>query len=426
MSRSRVVITGMGVVAPNAIGLTDFEQALRHGRSGIQHLAKLEELKFACQVAGVVDGAEALAATLFDQEELMAMNSNMIYSAIAALEAWNNAGLQRPEPGDDFVHWDTGAVIGTGIAGLDVVGERVVPFTDAGKVRRIGSTCVERIMSSSVSAKVGGMLGLGNQVTSNSSACTTGTEAVYQAAERIRSGRAQRMLAGGSEGDSPYIWAGFDSMRVLARKSNDKPEQASRPMSASAAGFVPGCGAGILVLESLDSALERDAPILAELAGGAVTCGGQRGGGSITAPNPAGVQRCVRGALEDAEIDGAEVDLINGHLTATFADSSEVRNWSQALEREPGNFPWITATKSMIGHCLGAAGAIESVASVLMLEKGFVHPSKNCEDLHPEIEAFASSIPHQCVDQQDIDVVVKAGFGFGDVNGCLVFRRWHH
>jgi 3-oxoacyl-(acyl-carrier-protein) synthase len=416
----------MGVVAPNAIGLTDFEQALRQGRSGIAHLAKLQELKFGCQVAGVVEGAEDLATTLFDQGELMAMNSNMIYTAIAALEAWDSAGLERPDPRDDVVHWDTGAVIGTGIAGLDVVGERLVPLTDAGKVRRLGSTCVECIMSSSVSAKVGGMLGLGNQVTSNSSACTTGTEAVYQAAERIRTGRARRMLAGGSEGNSHYIWAGFDSMRVLARKYNDRPDQASRPMSASAGGFVPGCGAGILVLESLDSAVERGAPIYAELAGGAVTCGGQRGGGSITAPNPAGVQRCIRGALEDAGIEGDQVDVINGHLTATFADPAEVKNWSLALDRKPEDFPWVTSTKSMIGHCLGAAGAIESVASVLMLQSDFVHPSKNCEDLHPDIQDFASSIPHECVEKKNIDVVIKAGFGFGDVNGCLVFRRWQN
>ncbi len=426
MSRTRVVITGMGVVAPNGIGLADFEQGLRQGRSGITHLAKLEALKFGCQVAGVVEGADALAADLFDEGELMAMSRNMIYAAIASLEAWNSAGLARSGSGDDVVHWDTGAVIGTGIADLDVVGERVIPFTDAGKVRRLGSTCVERIMSSSVSAQVGGMLGLGNQVTSNSSACTTGTEAVYLAAERIRAGRAQRMLAGGSEGDSHYSWAGFDSMRVLARKWNDRPDQASRPMSASAGGFVPGCGAGILMLESLDSARERGATIYAELAGGAVTCGGQRGGGSITAPNPAGVQRCIRDALDDAGMEGDAVDVINGHLTATFADPAEVKNWSLALGREPGDFPWITSTKSMIGHCLGAAGAIESVASVLMLNGGFVHPSKNCEDLHPELLDFASSIPHECVETNEHDVVIKAGFGFGDVNGCLVFRRWQN
>ena len=426
MNRTRVVITGLGVVAPNANNVPDFERALREGRSGIGHVALLQELKFGCQVAGVVKGHEPLAEQTFDAEERMGMNNSMIYTSLAALEAWESAGLERPDPQDDRVDWDSGAIIGTGIGGLDVVGERVVPLTNAGKVRRLGSTCVEQIMSSSVSAKVGGLLGLGNQVTTNSSACTTGTEAVVQAAERIRSGHAKRMLAGGSEGDSHYIWAGFDAMRVLSRKFNDRPEQASRPMSASAGGFVPGCGAGILLLERLDSALERGAPIYAELAGGAVNCGGQRMGGSMTAPNPVGVQRCVRATLDDAGIDGAAVGLINGHLTATFADPMEIRNWSEALNRGPDDFPWVTATKSMIGHCLGAAGAIESVASVLMLKHGFVHGSVNSEDLHSDLEPYRRAIPEQCVDvaEEDIEYVIKAGFGFGDVNGCALFRRW--
>ncbi|MFH2008444.1 MAG: beta-ketoacyl-[acyl-carrier-protein] synthase family protein [bacterium] len=426
MSRTRVVITGLGVVAPNANNVPDFERALREGRSGIGHVAKLQELKFGCQVAGVVKGHEPLADQTFDAEERMGMNNSMIYTSLAALEAWESAGLERPDPQDDRVDWDSGAVIGTGIGGLDVVGERVVPLTDAGKVRRLGSTCVERIMSSSVSAKVGGLLGLGNQVTTNSSACITGTEAVVLAAERIRGGYARRMLAGGSEGDSHYIWAGFDAMRVLSRKFNDRPEQASRPMSASAGGFVPGCGAGILLLESLDSALERGAPIYAELAGGAMNCGGQRMGGSMTAPNPVGVQRCVRATLEDAGIDGAAVGLINGHLTATFADPLEIRNWSEALNRGPDDFPWVTATKSMIGHCLGAAGAIESVASVLMLKHGFVHGSLNSEDLNSDLEPYRGAIPEHGVDvgEDALEYVIKAGFGFGDVNGCVLFRRW--
>lgn len=423
-NRTRVVITGLGVVAPNANNVPEFEQALRQGRSGVKHQAQLQELKFGCQVAGVVEGIEEIAEQTFDAEERMAMNNSMVYASLAALEAWESAGLKRPDADDDGVDWDSGAIIGTGIGGLDVVGERVVPLTDAGKVRRLGSTCVEQTMSSSVSAKVGGLLGLGNQVTTNSSACTTGTEAVVQAADRIRGGHAKRMLAGGSEGDSHYIWAGFDAMRVLSRKFNDRADQASRPMSASAGGFVPGSGAGILLLESLDSAEERGAPIYAELAGGALNCGGQRMGGSMTAPNPVGVQRCVRATLEDAGVDGSAIGLINGHLTATFADPMEIRNWSEALNRGPDDFPWITATKSMIGHCLGAAGAIESVASVLMLRHGFVHPSLNSEDLHSDLTSYRGSIPDKCVEVDDIEYVIKAGFGFGDVNGCALFRRW--
>jgi 3-oxoacyl-(acyl-carrier-protein) synthase len=213
-------------------------------------------------------------------------------------------------------------------------------------------------------------------------------------------------------------------MRVLCRAFNDEPQKASRPLSASAGGFVPGAGAGVLVLESLESALGRGARIHAELLGSAVNCGGHRGGGSMTAPNPTAVRRCVRAALADAGIDGAAVDLVNGHLTATGADPSEVGSWSAALERGPGALPTLTATKSLIGHTLGAAGAIECVATVLMLERGFAHPCRNSEDLHPEIEPFAAAIPHEERELPDARVAVKAGFGFGDVNACVVFRRW--
>ena len=144
----------------------------------------------------------------------------------------------------------------------------------------------------------------------------------------------------------------------------------------------------------------------------------------MTAPNPVGVQRCIRQAVKDAGIDPGEVDAINGHLTATGADPREVDSWSQALGRPPEDFPPIVSTKSMIGHGLGAAGGMESVACVLMLRGRFVHPSLNCEDVHPEIEAFAGSIPHSVLEMPQLKTIIKAGFGFGDVNSCLVFRRW--
>jgi len=213
-------------------------------------------------------------------------------------------------------------------------------------------------------------------------------------------------------------------MRVLCRTMNDTPEQASRPMSATAAGFVPASGAGALLLESLESARERGARIHAEVLGSALNCGGHRAGGSMTAPNPEAVSRCIRAALADADVAPSEVDVINGHLTATGADPKEVASWAAALDVAPPDLPPITSTKSMIGHALGAAGAIESIACVVMLRGGFIHPSINCEDVHPEIEPYAASIPHRVREAPDLDVVVKAGFGFGDVNACAVFRKW--
>ncbi|MCZ6465631.1 MAG: beta-ketoacyl-[acyl-carrier-protein] synthase family protein [Proteobacteria bacterium] len=419
----RVVVTGLGVVAPNANGVRDFELALRKGRSGIRSVEVMAEQGFGCRVGGVPQGVDELAESSFEEDELLTMNMSHRYASLASVEAWTDAGLERPAREDDRVDWDSGTILGTGIGGMDTIAAKVVPLTDAGKVRRLGSTAVEMVMASGVSARISGQLALGNQVTTNSSACSTGTEAITLGAERIQRGLAERMLCGGAEAASHYIWAGFDSMRVLCRDFNDEPEKASRPMSATAGGFVPGAGAGVLLLESLESAQARGARIRAELLGFAVNCGGHRGGGSMTAPNPEGVRRCVRAALDASGVDPAEIDAINGHLTATGADPSEVASWAAALERTPENLPPLVATKSLIGHTLGAAGAIESVASVLMVQEGFLHPSINCEDVHPEIADYGASIPHEGRDA-DLRLLIKAGFGFGDVNSCLVFRRW--
>lgn len=422
--QKRVVITGIGVIAPNGNGVADFEAALRAGRSGLKHQESMVEAKFGCTVAGTPEGVDELCEKTFTTEELMAMNMNHRYAGLASIEAWLDAGLERPAADSDEVHWETGAIMGTGIGGMDTIAEKVVPLTNAGKIRRMGSVCVEQVMASGISARLSGLLALGNQVTTNSSACSTGTEALSMGMERIRAGLADRMLCGGAEAASHYIWSGFDAMRVLNRTSNDDPEKASRPMSASAAGFIPGAGAGAVMLESLESALARGAHIRAELAGSGLNCGGQRMGGSMTFPNPMSVQRCIADALADANVDPSEVDAINGHLTATIADPKEVAAWAQALGREPGSLPPITATKSMVGHALGAAGGLEAIASILMVERGFVHPSINCEDVHPDIEPHAASIPHSVLEMPDLDVLVKAGFGFGDVNACLVFKRY--
>lgn len=420
----RVVITGMGVVAPNGIGLDAYGRALRAGEPGTRHNEAMERSKFACTVAAVPQGVDEVAERYFDEEQLMAMNSSHRFGCIAAVDAWTDAGFEVPDPHDDHMSWDAGAVIGTGIGGLDTVGDKLVPMVDAGRVRRLGSTLVEQVMASGVSARVSGLLALGNQVTTNSSACSTGSEAIFEGMHRIRSGLAERMLCGGTEGASHYIWSGFDSMRVLCRTHNDSPGEASRPMSATAGGFIPGAGAAIVLLESLESAVGRGARIYAEVLGGAVNCGGHRNGGSMTAPNPVGVQRCIREAVGDADIVPGEIDLVNGHLTATGADPREVENWSAALGRGPEDFPLINSTKSMIGHGLGAAGALESVACLLMLRDGYVHPSINCEDVHPDIEPFAASIPHEALDMPELTTIIKSGFGFGDVNACLVFRKW--
>ncbi len=420
---SRVVITGLGVIAPNAHGLKDFEIALRNGYSGISHSKLLQDLNFSCQVVGVPQNIDTLKQQYLSNQSLMAMNSSMIFAAIAAIDCWRDAGFKLIDPSENVIDWDTGAIIGTGVGGCETIGGPVAQLTDQGKVKRLGSTMVEQAMTSSASACVGGLLGLGGQVTTNSSACSTGTEAVINAFWMIKNKRTKRMLAGATEGASQYTWATFDAMRVLARGFNNTPQQASRPMSQTAAGFVPGAGAGALMLESLESAQERGATIYAEIIGVHVNCGGQRNGGSISAPNPLGVTNCIQQALNMAKITYKDIDLINGHLTATMADPIEIHNWQNALKCNYNELPPINSTKSLIGHTLGAAGAIECVAGILQLCKGFIHGSINCEDLHFKLEPFSGSIIHQ-TKEIDLNILAKASFGFGDVNACLVLKKW--
>ncbi len=424
MNTPRVVITGMGVLAPNACGLKAFREALWSMRSGVRHIDALESLGFACQVGGIPQGVKEAAADYFTKLQLRDMNENMLFAGVAAIDAFRDADLMAASesmPADSRLLTDTGAIIGTCVGGADTFADHVYPMVTSGRVRRLRTTTIQRIMNSGISATVAGLLGLGNHVFSNSNACCTGTEAIILAADRIRTGRAKRMLAGATEGSSPFTWAGFDSMRLLCRKFNDAPEKASRPMSATAAGFVPACGAAVLVLEELTTAVNRGVRIYAEIAGYGANCGGLRNGGTMTAPNSGSAQACIRAALDDAKINPSDIDYINGHLTGTRIDPIEMQNWQQALQLDARDLPKINSTKSLIGHAMSASGAIESVGTVLQLAKGFVHGSANCEDLHPDIHMFADSVARNSI-KMDLRVAAKASFGFGDVNNCIIFK----
>lgn len=421
--KNRVVITGLGVVAPNGVGLDAFTHAIKNGISGIKHDPELERLQFSCQIAGKPEISTEFALRYFTELELRNFNSTgILYGVIAGIDAWKNAGLSMKIHQDP--DWDSGTIFGTGTSGIDKFRESIYKIDDF-QTRRLGSTAVAQTMNSGVSAYLGGKLGLGNQVTTNSSACTTGTESVLMAYERIKLGQAKRILAGSTSDSGPYIWGGFDAMKVCTFKHNDSPEQGSRPMSASASGFVPGSGAGAMVLEDYETALARGATIYAEVLGGNVNSGGQRGLGTMTAPNPVAVQKCIQNALKNAGVSADEIDTINGHLTATTKDSLEIQNWCEALGRKGKEFPYINSLKSMVGHCLSGAGSIESVATVLQLYHGFIFPNTNCNDLHPEIITLidASRIPQQVI-EKEIQIAAKASFGFGDVNGCVIFRKY--
>ena len=421
MSR-RVVITGMGVAAPNGVGLSEFENSLRNGISGIKFQPGLKALNFSCQIAGEPQITDAHLENCFTSLELRGLRSTgIIYGVLAGLEAWSDAGIPLDTEETD---WDSGIIFGAGTLGVEKFRE-AIHLIDEGKTRRLGSTAVIQTMSSGVSAYLNSKIGCGNIVTTNSSACTTGTEAVLMAYERIKSGKADRILSGSCSDSGPYVWGGFEALRILPHQYNENPGAGSRPMSASAAGFVPGSGAGAMVLEDLESAQKRGAKIYAEVLGGHLNSGGQRQGGSMTAPNSEGVRNCITKAVQDSGIKPSEIDTINGHLTATQMDPTEVMNWSKALDLKGHEFPVINSLKSLTGHCLSASGSIECVASVLQINKNFIFGNLNCEDLHPEIEKVITreKVPVTSL-ERSVNTVVKASFGFGDVNAVVVFRKF--
>ena len=421
--KPRVVITGMGIVAPNAIGLDNFLEAIQQGRSGITFHQKLKDLKFSCCIGGIPSVSKELKSQYLTSLQLRGFDSaGILYGCIAGMDAWKDAGFKIDK--NSSTDYNSGIVFGTGTSGIEKFREAIYKL-DNNKVKRLGSTVVVQTMTSGISAYLGGILGLGNQVTTNSSACITGTEALLMGYERVQSGKASRMLVGSCSDDGAYIWGGFDAMRVMTYKHNDTPEKGSKPMSAEASGFVPGSGAGALVLESLESAINRKATIYAEVLGGNINSGGQRNGGTMTAPNSEAVQKCIMDALKDANIKGTEIDAINGHLTATVKDSTEIESWTKALGREGKDFPVINSLKSMVGHCLAASASIENVATVLQLKHQFVFPNLNCEVIHPEILKLISKekIPTKRIEKK-LNIIAKASFGFGDVNGCIIFKKY--
>lgn len=421
MSR-RVVVTGIGVVSPNGVGVPAFLKAIENGVSGVQFVPLYQELNFSCQVAGKPDFEwDSLKKYISEVTFHGLKGTNIGYGITAALDAWADAGFEYDT---DEPRWDTGCIFGNSVADTEAM-KNVIIRVDNKEARKLGSRVVEQAMNSGVTSYIAGRLGLGGMITTNSSACATGTQAILMGYEYIKHGSAKRMLVGSSEYVDPYVYGAFDSMRVLSRKFNDRPEKASRPMSATAGGFVPGSGAAALILEDLDYALERGATIYAEILGGSSNSGGQRGGGSMTAPNPAGVIKSIQDAIISSQIHPDEIDLISGHLTATMADRQEIQTWSTALKRGGKEFPLINSLKSMIGHCLSAAGSIESVAAILQIKHNFAHPNINLDDPNPGITDIIdlACIPNIKVNK-DINILAKANFGFGDVNTCLIYSKY--
>lgn len=421
--KKRVVITGIGVVSPNGVGVPEFKEAIKKGVSRIRFFPELRDLNFSCQLGAMPTISEEKKREYLSDLQLRNFNSSgILYGIIAGMDALKDAKLQ-PAKNDEEPLWDLGIIFGSGTSGVEKFREAIYKIDDK-SVRRLGSNSVAQTMTSGVSAYLGGLIGAGNMVTANSSACATGTEALLMGYEHIANGKATYMLCGSTSDSGPYIWGGFDAMKVTTYKYNDSPEKVAGPMSADASGFIPGSGAGAYLLESLENAEKRGASIYAEILGGAITNGGQRGGGSMTAPNGLAIQKCINDALKQANISALEIDYINGHLTATIKDPDEIENWSLALNRKGTDFPYINSLKGMVGHCLAASGSIEIVSAILQLRDGFIFPNVNCENVHPKISSLIASekIPMKLL-KTPIQTIAKASFGFGDVNACAIFKK---
>ena len=423
MMKNRVVITGLGVVSPNAIGINEFEVALKSMKSGITFHQTLKDKGFSCQIAGMPKLEQSHLDQYFtplEQKGLIA--TGLIYGGIAGQEAWKNAGLDFNEEPD----YDSGIIFGTGVLGVDKLREAFNKI-DQNQVRRLGSQSVIQTMASGISAFLSQKIGCGNMVTTNSSACATGTEALIMGYDRIKNGKAKRILVGSTSDSGPYIWGGFEALRILPHQYNEHPELASRPFSENASGFVPSSGSGALVLEDYETAKQRNATIYAEIIGGHVNSGGQRQGGSMTSPNAKAVIKCIQSAIDDASLKPKDIDIINAHLTATKMDATEIENWTLALNRQGGDFPIINSLKGMIGHGLASCGSLELVASVLQIQKGFVFGNLNAEPIHPSILKLidGSKIPLKTIKHQT-QILAKASFGFGDVNACVIVKKFSH
>jgi len=404
-----VVVTGLGVVTPIGVGTERFWEGLVTGRSGAGPIAGFDAsdlpVRIACEVSDFdpVDFISAKEVSRTDRFTHLALAA----SALAEEEA----GLM----GTAFDPERTGAIIGSGIGGLQTIVDEHDALL-AGGPRRVSPFMVPKLMPNGAAGQIAMRFGLHGPVYSVSSACASGAHAIGEAARQIRSGVADVMLAGGTEAAiTPLAVAAFARMGALSKR-NDDPTAASRPFDAGRDGFVFGEGAGILVLESAESAAERGASVLAVLSGYGASCDAAH----VTQPDPEGrgAEQAMRVALADAGVEPADVDYINAHGTSTpLNDRIETIAIKNALGVEAKRIP-ITSTKSQTGHLLGAAGAVEAAASILVLREGVIPATINLSAPDDDCDLdYVSDGPREA----KMKVALSNSFGFGGQNASLVF-----
>ncbi|MDX2485608.1 MAG: beta-ketoacyl-ACP synthase I [Pseudodonghicola sp.] len=406
----RVVITGLGIVSSIGNNSKEVLESLKIGRSGIAASPEMAEHGFRSQVAGIIN---LDVAQHVDKRTLRFMGPGAAYAHIAMAEAIADAGLDE----SDIVNPRTGLVAGSGGPSTSALFAAHQTVLKTGATKRIGPFAVPKCMSSTISANLATAFKIKGINYSITSACSTSLHCIGNAAEQIMMGKQDVMFAGGGEELDWTLSCLFDAMGAMSSKFNDSPDTASRAFDEKRDGFVISGGGGIVVLEDLDHALARGAKIYAEVTGFAATSDGH----DMVAPSGEGGERAMRLALETLP-EGRKISYINAHGTSTpVGDVGEVEAVRRVFGR--GTTPPISSTKSMTGHAQGAAGALETIFCLLMLENDFIAKSINIETLDPAIDP--SEIALDMVTDAGLDSVMTNSFGFGGTNGSMILSKFH-
>ncbi|MES9831197.1 MAG: beta-ketoacyl-ACP synthase II [Candidatus Thiodiazotropha sp. LLP2] len=411
MTARRVVITGLGMVAPVGLDVDSAWKNIQAGKSGIQPITHFDVEPFSTQFGGPIYGFEV--TDYIPKKEAKKMDKFIHYGVAAGIQAIKDSGLEVTDENADRI----GVLIGSGIGGITGIENSYQSYIDGGP-RKISPFFVPSSIINMVSGNLSIMYGLKGPNYSIVSACSSGAHSIAEAAMMIRFGRTDVMIAGGAEmATSPVGLGGFAAARALSRR-NDDPQAASRPWDKDRDGFVLSDGAGVVVLEEYEMAKARGAKIYAELVG----VGMNSDAFHMTAPSKdgSGAAQCMNLALQDAGINLDQVDYINAHGTSTPAgDVAE----TLAVKRAFGDHAHklcVSSTKSMTGHMLGAAGGAEAVFTILALHNQVVPPTINLENQDPDCDL--DYVPNTAREMK-LDVVISNSFGFGGTNGTLAFRK---
>jgi 3-oxoacyl-[acyl-carrier-protein] synthase II len=411
--RVGVVVTGMGAITPLGLNVKDTWQALIEGRSGIGRITHFDPSGFPTQIAGEVKG--------FDPEEYMSRKDARRMARFSQLAV--GAATMALEDAEFTVDAsnaeEVGVVMGTGIGGGMIETERVHQLLlDEGK-RRVPPLFVPSMMPNAAAHQVGIAFGVKGYTSTVIAACASGNQAIGEGVRAIRDGFADVVIAGGTESTMcQTALAGICAMRAMSTR-NDEPERASRPFDAERDGFAAGEGCGVLILERLDQALARGARIKAELLGYGVSSDAYH----VSAPDPEGTGSALamRRAIADAGLEPDDIQYVNAHATATpIGDPAEVMAIKKVLGPRAYEVP-VNATKSMTGHLLGAAGAVEAIATIMTMQDDILHPTINYETPDPQCDL--DCVPNEAREAH-VDVALSNSFGFGGQNACLVIGRW--